>query len=141
MPTYVYKCPTCEKMPDVIKPLALIDRVEQCDECLLVMSRVICAPIVRGDYAGYCCPVSGDWIEGKRAHQENLKKHGCRVQEPGEKEAFIKQKARDEAEFDAKIEATAEEFVEKLPESKKAQLYNELSAGADVALSRSTVTP
>lgn len=141
MPTYVYTCTCCKKLQDVIKPLALIDRAEVCDECHLVMQRTIQAPLVRGDYPGYTCPITGDWIEGRRAHQENLKKHGCRVQEPGEKEEFLRRRGQEEKEFDAKIEATTEEFVTNLPEPKRAQLYNELSAGADCAITRSTVTP
>lgn len=41
-------------------------------------------PMLASDYAGYDCPVTGKWIEGRRAHEENLKLHGCRVLEPGE---------------------------------------------------------
>lgn len=36
---------------------------------------------VHGDYEGYQSPVTGEWIEGKRAHREDLKRHGCRLYE------------------------------------------------------------
>ncbi|WP_448206485.1 hypothetical protein [Azospirillum sp. sgz302134] len=41
-------------------------------------------PMIAGDYAGYECPVSGRWIEGRAAHRENLARTGCRLLEPGE---------------------------------------------------------
>lgn len=36
------------------------------------------------DSEGYDCPVTGKWIEGRAAHRENLKRHGCHVLEKGE---------------------------------------------------------
>lgn len=141
MPIYAYHCPTCRTSQDVFKPLAELERVEVCPGCHLAMTRKLSAPMVLGDYPGYTCPITGDWIEGRKAHQENLKKHGCRVMEPGEKEEFQRRKAAEEASFDKAIEATTEEFVEKLPEGKKAELYNELSAGATFVADRATVTP
>tara|TARA_R110000787_G_C13367192_1_gene440537 strand:+ start:883 stop:1206 length:324 start_codon:yes stop_codon:yes gene_type:complete len=52
-------------------------------------------PKVIGDYAAYECPVTGSVIEGRRAHTENLKRTGCRLLEPGEKEANIKNGHKD----------------------------------------------
>tara|TARA_R110000787_G_scaffold67557_2_gene151389 strand:- start:68 stop:391 length:324 start_codon:yes stop_codon:yes gene_type:complete len=52
-------------------------------------------PMVTGDYAAYECPVTGSMIEGRRAHSENLKQTGCRLLEPGEKEANTKNGHRD----------------------------------------------
>ena len=64
---------------------------------------------VRGDYAPYRCPVTDRVIEGRRAHQENLKRTGCRVLERGEKE----QNMRDRAQADARLERTIGDAVEK----------------------------
>src|SRR5579862_638829 len=44
------------------------------------------APFVQGDYEGYQSPITGEWIEGRRAHREDLKRHGCRVFEGRESE-------------------------------------------------------
>jgi hypothetical protein len=61
------------------------------------------------DYKAYDCPVTGKPIEGRRAHQENLKRQGCRVLETGEKEHNM----RERAESDRKLERTIEAAVEK----------------------------
>lgn len=98
------------------------------------MVRHISAPAVLGDYPGYNCPITGDWIEGRRAHQENLKKHGCRVYEPGETEQTRARMAFEEKQLEASIESTVEEFVEKLPARKREQLAIELENGADVGV-------
>lgn len=52
-------------------------------------------PQISADYEAYDCPVTGEIIEGRRAHRENLKKQGCRILEPGEREQFKKDKPRE----------------------------------------------
>jgi len=41
-------------------------------------------PMIVSDYEAYECPVTGDMIEGRHAHSENLKRNDCRLLEPGE---------------------------------------------------------
>jgi hypothetical protein len=41
-------------------------------------------PILLRDYGGYDCPVTGQIVEGRYAHSENLKRQGCRLLEKGE---------------------------------------------------------
>lgn len=136
MPIYRYKCPTCNRAQDIFKPIAELDRVEHCIHDKFPMNRQICAPAVRGDYPGYDCPITGKWIEGKRAHHENLKLHGCRVLEPGETDQFKRQKAAEEAAFDSQIEETAAQLVTALPTEKREQLAAELDNGLDVEFTR-----
>lgn len=136
MPTYSYACPACFQRYEVFKKLADYRRAEQCDFCLRDLERVLEAPVVRGDYEAYDCPITGKRIEGRRAHQENLKQHGCRVLEAGETEAYQRERAAGEAAFDRQIDSTVEEFYEKLPTAKRAQLAHEVSAGADVIYKR-----
>lgn len=128
MPIYLYAC-RCGKKTEVVKPIRDLDRKEHCSRCGFAMQRQLTAPAVVADYAGYSCPVTGKWIEGRKAHLENLKRTGCRIQEPGEKEAMLRRKAAEDAALDSAVEATVEEFIEKLPEPKKAQLSNELESG------------
>ncbi|UOF77835.1 hypothetical protein [Bacteriophage sp.] len=136
MPIYRYKCSVCGIGREIVKKIADIDRTENCLRCSTAMNRQICAPAVRGDYAGYECPVTGKWIEGRRAHEENLKRQGCRVLEPGETaQAAAFRKAQDEA-FDKSVDATVDEFIETLPTAKKEQLANEVSSGLDVSVQR-----
>jgi putative FmdB family regulatory protein len=39
MPMYVYKCPKCDWMDEVIKPMAVSNTVETCRQCGAVMER------------------------------------------------------------------------------------------------------
>lgn len=34
-------------------------------------------PMTRGDLPGYASPVTGEWIEGRRARQYDLEKNNC----------------------------------------------------------------
>lgn len=136
MPMYAYRCGKCGTSQDVFKPIRDLDLPEPCERCETPMDRMLCAPMVRPDYPGYSCPITGDWIEGRRAHEENLKKHGCRVYEPGELSDHQAHRAAEDAAFDAAVEATVEEFVEKLPARKREQLAIELENGADVGVVR-----
>jgi hypothetical protein len=64
---------------------------------------------VARDYEGYNCPVTGNWIEGRAAHRENLKRTGCRVFEPGELEQFKRDRPKN-------IERDSERFAEQMCE-------------------------
>ncbi len=35
------------------------------------------APRVFGDFEGYQSPITGDWIEGRRARKYDLERHNC----------------------------------------------------------------
>jgi hypothetical protein len=52
-------------------------------------------PILLGDYSPYDCPVTGKIIEGRHAHEENLKRQGCRLLEPGESRDYLKRRDED----------------------------------------------
>ena len=137
MPFYDYKCLECGQKASVFKKVAELDRVELCHGA---MQRQVSAPMIRGDYAGYSCPITGKWIEGKRAHQENLKKHGCRVYEPGETAQNTRRRAAEDVAFDKAIDATTEQFIHELPVQKREQLAVELQGGATTEVTRSSPT-
>lgn len=136
MPLYRYKCPTCSKQADLFRKIDERDLLASCSQCSFAMNRQLSAPAVRGDYEGYACPITGAWIEGRKAHQENLRRHGCRVLEPGEKDEVIRRKAAGEAALDRSIEATVDEFVETLPTAKREKLIAEVEGGLDVQVIR-----
>lgn len=136
MPTYSYRCLGCGGRFDIFKRLADMNRLEKCSHCSFEMVRQLSAPSVRGDYEGYSCPVTGKWIEGRRAHEENLRRHGCRVLEPGETREAQRRREADDAALDASVDATVEEFFEKLPTAKKERLANEVAGGMDVTFER-----
>lgn len=134
MPLYDFKC-TCGKRFQAFSKIDERDQPKLCD-CGIVAQRCISAPRVVADYPGYNCPVSGRWVEGRRAHEENLKRTGCRVREEGEFEANArKRKAREDAFYDD-IGQTAEKLVAELPPDKKEHLAAEMSQGLDISVSR-----
>mgnify|MGYP003677566096 FL=1 len=75
-------------------------------------------PMVSMDYKAYECPVTGKTIEGRAAHQENLKCTNCRLLEPGEKESNARDAAvasesenrRRDAAIDGIVDAVASEY-------------------------------
>lgn len=135
MPVYSYKCPLCQKSFDRFLRLVDYDMPQTCD-CGAQAVKQLAAPAVCGDYAGYSCPVTGQWIEGRRAHEENLRRHGCRVLEPGETEAARRNHAAAEAEFDRQIEQTAEQLVAGLPPQKLEKLASEMQSGVTATVER-----
>lgn len=69
-------------------------------------------PMVLGDYEAYDCPVTGKMIEGRAAHNENLKRTGCRLNEPGEFADVKKNgKKNAEAKMDASIDRAVDEIA------------------------------
>lgn len=138
MPVYLYRCPTCSAQRDILKKLVELDRTENCLRCGFAMNRQVVAPMIRPDYEAYDCPITGKRIEGRVAHEENLRKHGCRVLEPGESQAAVEHaKARDEAFFE-EVGETAARVVANMSAEKQERLANELDAGIGLAVERST---
>lgn len=139
---YDYQCPRCGWQWEVTKPLAEIDRVEPCPSCEAPGERLIRAPRVLGDYAGYSCPITGAWIEGRKAHRENLAKHGCRLLEPGEKEEGLRRRRKEEADLDNAVAETVAEEIHKMPVVKRDHLAAELQGGLGIEITRgSSPTP
>lgn len=67
------------------------------------------APNVWDDLPGYDSPVTGEWIEGRRARREDLKRHRCRPYEGREQET--KEAARRQAEQERKTDQLAEKMA------------------------------
>lgn len=136
MPIYRYQCPACGSRRDVLKSLTLLDRGEPCETCQTPMERRICAPAVVADYPGYSCPITGSWVEGRRAHTENLKRHGCRVLETGETDQVRRNHRAEETALDRSVDETVEQFYETLPTERREQLAAEVQSGLDVTIER-----
>jgi putative FmdB family regulatory protein len=134
LPLYDFKCTEGHVFERAVK-LADFEVVQEC-VCGAVTTRVISAPRFSVDNVGYDCPVTGEWIGSKRQHEENLKKHGCRVYEAGETDELKQTKAKEEAAFDKGIEDTVEREFEQMSSEKKENLANELLGGADLAIER-----
>lgn len=140
MPVYDYKCSVCNHRQEIVKKIADLDRTEHCPKCLFAMNRQVVAPMIRPDYESYNCPITGKLISGRAEHEENLRKHGCRVMEDGEREqAAAAAAAREEAFLEA-VGETAARTVAQMPYDKQERLANELDAGASLSVERSTPT-
>lgn len=135
MPTYVYRCPENHQFERILR-LAEFDTPQHCPICNAVAQRLIVAPAVLGDYPGYKCPVSGDWIEGRKAHNENLARTGCRILEPGETQQAVRRAASVDQELEAKIDQTVTDLVTAMPPEKKAKLEQELTQGVSAEVTR-----
>ena len=137
MPLYAYRCPSCGYMTDIFKRIINLDCPETCFKCRTVeMQREISAPRVLGDYEGYDCPVTGKRIEGRKAHRENLARQGCRILEPGEKEAVARNRARADKELEAAVDATVEQEIHSMSADKRDRLAAELQHGVSVDVVR-----
>jgi hypothetical protein len=69
----------------------------------------IAAPAVFGDLPGYESPVTGKWVEGRRARREDLKRTGSRPWEGMEVEK--REAAKVQAERDRKTDQLAEKMA------------------------------
>lgn len=138
MPMYAYYCEKCHAEQDIFKRIADLDKPEACPVplCIHNMRRRVVAPAVLGDYPGYSCPVTGKWIEGRRAHVENLKQTGCRVLEQGETAAAERFLQREENELFSSIENTVDETIAKWPARKREALAAEMEAGLTASVTR-----
>ena len=138
MPVYSYRC-KCGGQKEVVKKVAELDREERCYYCGGLMERVILhAPNVQGDYPGYECPVTGRWIEGRKAHQENLERHGCRVLEKGETEDQKRRLAEEDQKLETALGDTVGELIAAMPVEKVSRMAEE-AGKLDFAVERGTL--
>lgn len=138
MPIYDYKC-QCGRVTQRITSIAEYRATTDCEKCGQSAERFITsAPAVRGDYPGYVSPATGQWVEGRKAHQEDLARSGCRVYEPGEKESMMRRQAAEASAMESAFAETAAAAVEKMSGDDRAALGQALESGADVKISRQT---
>lgn len=135
MPLYEYKC-DCGKKTQEYKPVKQFDETVFC-ACGAAMQKVIFAPMVfvSAD-VGYSCPITGEPITSKKAHEENLARHGCRVLETGETQSYTEKLRREDEELENRISETAEAFVESLSSEAREQLGREIESGLDCTVLR-----
>lgn len=93
MPLYEYECPRGHRS-EAVRPIAESALPRACPLCDEVAGRILSPTRVAPDYPGYTSPIDGRWIEGRRAHQEDLRRNGCRLWEPGDYETSLKRRAQ-----------------------------------------------
>lgn len=134
MPTYCYKC-DCGEHFERFLPLVDYQTPQVC-RCGKTAQKKLTAAAIRPDYAGYSCPVSGKWVEGRKAHSENLKQTGCRILEPGEKEASQRRTIAEEQRFERELDCTADRLIAELPAVKREKLIGEVEGGISATVVR-----
>lgn len=113
MPLYEYRCNDCSKQFTAFKKLADYREPQLCT-CGVVAEKVISKPMVAVDYPAYQSPATGKWIEGRRQHEEDLRRSGCRILEPGEQKDMEKRKQAKEQAFETSIDNTVEQTFAEL---------------------------
>jgi putative FmdB family regulatory protein len=107
MPVYEYHCAACKVDFDSYKRLA--DYKEpQLHSCGNLGQKIISKPMIAVDYPAYQSPATGKWIDGKKAHLEDLKASGCRLFEPGEREDAKKRVVEEDRKLDTFIDNSVE---------------------------------
>jgi len=107
MPMYEYHCPECKvqfdsfkKMDDYLEP--------QLHTCGTLAQKLISKPMIAVDYPAYESPASGKWITGRKEAEEDLKRTGCRLLEPGEQADMQKRVKAIDEKFDKQIDHSVE---------------------------------
>ena len=113
MPTYEYRCINGHRL-EAIRPMRESALPIQCTVCFKEAPRIPSAPRVFGDFQGYVSPVSGRWVEGRRARNEDFARTGWRAYEPGEKEIAAKAREANDRKFDAVIDEAVERTAAEL---------------------------
>lgn len=139
MPIYVFDCLGCGERVERYLPLKQYrDAQFHLELCAGVLEKRILPAMVRGDLPGYESPITGEWIEGRRARMEDLRRHNCRPYEDGEREYHERVRKQEEATLDAKIDDEVDRQIAQMPARKRELLTQEVLSGADLAVSRST---
>lgn len=139
MPIYSY---ICEKGHRFTRFLTVANhrRWLSC-ECGVLAEQVITAPLMVKACADVCydSPIDGKPITSWAAREEDLKRNNCRPYDPEMKTDYQNRIKEADAKLDQAVEATVEEFIEKLPTQKRGQLQSELlDQSFDTAYARST---
>lgn len=107
MPVYEYRC----KRGHVVTALRKVEDRERPEACHCgqqALKVILSAPRVFGDYEGYVSPASGQWIEGRRAREEDMKRTGCRPYDPSERNDLARREREQEKELDDAVDAAVD---------------------------------
>ena len=81
MPFYDFHCDECGTTEAVFRKVDQRNIPEY--HCSKAMTRVISKATIRPDIAPFISPASGKWINSRAQRDEDLKREGCIINEPG----------------------------------------------------------
>lgn len=131
MPIYQMKCTNSHSF-DKVMSIAEMEQGKTVCDCGAAAEVQIVPTMIAPMFQPYRCPITEKPITTLQQHTENLKKHGCRIYEPGETADARRAAKAADMQLDKSIEQTAEAFVENLPGSKREQLGKELETSDTV---------
>lgn len=112
------------------------DGPPRCSSCgALALAEKPAKPFHLIDY-DYDCPITGQPIRSKAAHEDNLKRHGCHILEPGCDRDAARVREEINSKADEAIAEAAASLYHSLPQEKKDALATEI-ATSEISLSRS----
>jgi putative FmdB family regulatory protein len=113
MPVYEYQCPEGHVV-NALRRVVDRDRVPECPCGHLTRKVILSPPKVFGDYEGYESPATGQWVEGRRARLEDLRRSNCRPYEDGERQEFMQRQAQAERKLDKAVDEAVDWSMEAL---------------------------
>lgn len=125
-----YKCPACCRETFGGKaPFCHGATMEYMGDWSMESKQITAAPMI-GSAATYQykCPITGKDINGKRDHEANLQRHGCRLLENGEAEDAARRRKSAAAELDRKLDQGIDRIIDGMGHDKREALVNEVAA-------------
>lgn len=124
-----FKCPSCCRETFGGKaPYCHGTPMDDMGEWSLPDGAITAAPmIVRAATYQYQCPITGKDINGKRDHEANLARHGCRVLESGEAEDAQRRRKQAAADFDRALDTGIDKIIDGMGHDKRESLVKELT--------------
>lgn len=90
------------------------------------------APDVYGDLPAYTSPIDGKLVDGRAQRREDLKRHGCRPYEDGERSEMDRRRAVEDAKLERSVNATVDRWYATQPSRSHELLEQAIRAGAGV---------
>lgn len=136
MPVYNYECAECSIMTERYLKLESYQTSQHCDKCGNVMTKILTPTRFNIDYSEYECPVTGRIIRGRKQHEENLKRTGCRLLEDGEMDAVRKDNYYADKRLEDNIEKSVEKAINGMSTKDVERLAKEVESGIDCGIIR-----
>lgn len=120
MPLYATECQKCGALGSVFRRVADRDNGLTCDECDGPAVRVLSAPMIAADcFNTYISPGTGKLISSPGARNEDLKRSGAILAEPGIEKDVARNKERRLEESFAPIASGVDNVVSQLVAQQK----------------------
>lgn len=123
-----YKCEVCCKESIGKRSFCHGQMMTDMGEWALESKPITHAPMIgKAATYQYQCPITGREINGKRDHEENLARHGCRVLEDGEHQDAARRRQHEAAKLDQSLDEGVTKIIDQMGHDKREQLVKEVT--------------